>query len=109
MLSLLRTEASTFVESSPFLRQMHVLLNFRDYCVFMLACSSFSFILRFIQAYFLLQDSERRGSMFWCGGSAVWFLGCFPECFVTYFHLNVAAAKRAKSYNSLMNIQDKLS
>ncbi|TNM94896.1 hypothetical protein fugu_017655 [Takifugu bimaculatus] len=33
----------------------------------------------------------------------------FPECFVTYFHLNVAAAKRAKSYNSLMNIQDKLS
>lgn len=87
--SLLRTEVSTFVESSPVLRQMHVLLNFRDFSVFMRACSSFSFILRFTQAYF--------------------FLGYLPEFFVTYFYLNVAAAKRAKSYNSLMNIQDKLS
>lgn len=36
-------------------------------------------------------------------------LGHFPERFVTSLHRNVAAAKRAKSYNSLMNIQDKLS
>lgn len=59
--SLLRIEVSTFVESSPLLRQMHELLNFGDYSVFMLACSSFSLILRFIEAYFPLQDSERMG------------------------------------------------
>lgn len=68
-----RTQVSTFVESSPVLRQMHVLLNFRDYSVFMLACSSFSFILRFIGAYFLLQDSERMRFMLWCDSSAVCF------------------------------------